>query len=489
MIMIPKITVPTIAVSQGIKNCLPFFGFFLLLFWWSKNNPFFWDTVLLSSKMAHFYYDHQFQQLLLPLEIDAGHPPFFGIYLAFWWMLLGKNLLVSHLAMLPFILGIVWQVYRLCHFALHETSFLFLGMSIVLSDPTLWGQCSMVSPDVVLTFACLWAINSLIHAQNLHLVLATLILGMTSIRGLFAFPALYILSLIFAYAKQSEFQWRWIIEKALWLMPVALIMFSYYAYHFIELGWWISTPNEGWSEHRQLSSFSGMVRNVGILGWRFLDFGRLGLWLLLGALSWRLWINLKNKDARTILLGLLPLTLLFFQAPSLILIQNPIGHRYLMPVFLTFALWVVYLLASSSWSQKMIRWIGVSLLLLLWSGHLWVYPAKIAQGWDSSLAHVPYFELRQKMIDYLAEAKIPLETVGTEFPNNVPLYLVDLNNEKSEFAYKDLINQQYIFYANVFNDFSDAELEELKTNWVKEKEFSKMQIQVILYRKERGLIN
>ncbi len=73
----------------------------------SWQHPFFWDT-LLTSTITQYYYDHGFGNLILPLTMDAGHPPLFYVYVTCFYKLLGKSLFAAHLSMLPFtILGIV----------------------------------------------------------------------------------------------------------------------------------------------------------------------------------------------------------------------------------------------------------------------------------------------------------------------------------------------------------------------------------------------
>ena len=467
----------------GWQLTWPFFLGAILFFFWTKGHPFFWDTVLLASKHAHFYYENSFPSLLLPLEIDAGHPPFFGLYLALWWLIFSKSLWVSHLAMLPIILGIVWQVYRLCRFAFPDSSMICWAMLLLITDATLLAQCSMVSPDVVLVFATLLGINSILYGQNHYLILATILLALTSIRGLFALPALYLLHLLYFYFRTSRIGWRDLWQSAFLFIPVTMVVLAYYTFHYWGTGWWISTPNEGWSAHRDLTSFSGVLRNAGILFWRLIDFGRLGFWLVLPFLLGTMLGAFLKKDLRMKVLVLIPFLLLFFLAPSLLLIQNPIGHRYLMPVMLGFALLVVYTIEQKKGWKKIKKGLLWTLLIFQLSGHFWIYPEGIAQGWDASLAHVPYFDLRQKMIDYLEEENIPLENIGTEFPNNVALSLVDLGPSKQAFANKQFSDQSYMFYSTVFNDFSDEEIARLQKDWIKVKEFQKNRIKVILYRK------
>ncbi|NJO86864.1 MAG: hypothetical protein HC821_02075 [Lewinella sp.] len=77
----------------------------LLVYFWTADFPFFWDSIQLASRQATHFYDGG--GLLLPNAIDSGHPPGFGLYLAIWWQLPGRQLWVSHLAMVPW----VWMVF------------------------------------------------------------------------------------------------------------------------------------------------------------------------------------------------------------------------------------------------------------------------------------------------------------------------------------------------------------------------------------------
>ncbi len=79
----------------------------------SCRHPFFWDTIQLASRQAQWYYDQHFKYLLLPDVIDSGHPSGFGMYLALCWQWLGQSLLVSHLAILPFVVLILLGLFRL----------------------------------------------------------------------------------------------------------------------------------------------------------------------------------------------------------------------------------------------------------------------------------------------------------------------------------------------------------------------------------------
>jgi hypothetical protein len=125
--------------------------------------------------------------------------------------------------------------------------------------------------------------------------------------------------------------------------------------------------------------------------------------------------------------------------------------------------------------------IGLTLL----SGNFWVYPDRISKGWDAMLAYLPYQQLRKEMIVFIDRQNIGYRDVGTDFPNNIPFKYIDLNGDTRSFGSIEsgMDSFRYIFYSNVFNGFSDAELKALLTDWKVIKTTHKGQVKVILYEK------
>jgi len=456
---------------------------FVVLFILSCQIPFFWDTITQSSKWAHWYYEGSFQQLLLPPELDAGHPPFFAIYLALLWTLFGKSLWISHLAVLPFTIGIVWQIARLARTFFPKSRHFWI-LLFVLSDATFLAQSTLVSSDLVLTFGLLLALNGVLEQKRGHIIFGSLLTGLVSIRGIFAIAALFLFIISRFYFNSSKTNRGAFKPDLLSLLPTALVLLLYYGWHYSQTDWLISTPEEAWSGHRTFVSLPEVFRNAGILGWRLLDFGRIGIWLAL--LAGLVGVNFKtllhDEKIRDLVLFILSFLIAF--APAFLLISNPIAHRYLMPLYFIIALLAAYLLNAKYGHHRLLKWGMLLVILIQVSGHTWVYPRKIAQGWDASYAYLPYFKLREQMIQYIDSQAIPWEEVGTEFPNIGPMKYIDLNDEEAGFVAKDLDQQSYILYSNVFNDFSDEELDRLEKEWRVEQRFDKKGIEMVLYRKE-----
>lgn len=103
--------------------------------------------------------------------------------------------------------------------------------------------------------------------------------------------------------------------------------------------------------------------------------------------------------------------------------------------------------------------------VVLLTGHLWLYPEGIAMGWDSTLAHTPYYHLRNDVIRFIDEKEIPVSAIGTGFPLTSQFRYSDLSGRTDAFSVKDLNKQQYILYSNIINDFTDDERLLLYGQW------------------------
>ena len=327
------LTIGVAILQRPYSICLPFFALVIALTWSVKDNFFFWDTIQLASQHAHFFYENNiFPTFLLPDEMDSGHPPTFGFYLAFMWKIFGKTLTVSHLSMLPFLIGIIWQGWRLAEKVVGDGwALLFLLLLIVC--PVVAGQAVLVSPDVALLFFFLMALNGifkeinynqLINSNSInsnsikssyssfiihHSSLITAILGlsMISMRGMMVLVALFIFYCLIKlpYLKKiinSELIDNELINynskiinenskigplsiKAIFgiISPFLLgISFGigFLLYHFMEKGWIGFHPNSPWMPAFEKVNTMGFIKNVIVLIWRLIDFGHLFLWLI-----------------------------------------------------------------------------------------------------------------------------------------------------------------------------------------------------------------
>ncbi|QMU62982.1 MAG: hypothetical protein GKR88_00975 [Flavobacteriaceae bacterium] len=254
-----------------------FFSLVLLIVLWavSCQNSFFWDTVQLGSKHARVFYENNFSAILLPDEIDSGHIPAFGCHIALFWKLFDKTLFVSHLAILPFIVGLFWQTVLLVKKFVPKEN---VGITtlLILLTPTLLGQITLVSPDVPLVFFFLMAANAVLSNNKWLISCAIACLFLTSMRGMMIAVCLFILD---GYAnKLFSKNIRILIPnlfKRAWIYtPAILIFIVFNVYHYTAKGWIGYHANSPWADAFERVDFSGFLKNVAILIWRFLDYGK-----------------------------------------------------------------------------------------------------------------------------------------------------------------------------------------------------------------------
>ena len=442
----------------------------------NSENSFFWDTVQLGSQHATFYYNNNLSAVFLPDELDSGHIPTFGFYIALVWKMFGRTLLVSHFAMLPFVLGIIYQLIILCKRYL-DIKYVPAAVLLITADPTLLSQMTLISPDIPLVFVLLMSLNALLNNKRLLLTLGVALLFLISMRGMMIGLCLLIVDL-FLNLKYSSVKhlFAWLLKRSLIYLPALLIFLTYSYFHYISKGWIGYHASSPWAESFQQVDSMGFVRNIFLLGWRLVDFGKIIVWILLIIILIRLRKTILDDKTKkqlliitTCFLIILPLNMLWA--------KGLLGHRYLLPTTILASLFCAHLVFSDLLNRKL-KLAAVTLwFVILASGNYWIYPESIAKGWDATLAHLPYYDLRHEAIRYLDENRIPVKEVGSFFPNTATIDAIDLNNRNV--AFPNFVDQKYVFYSTVYN-IDDNVLAQLKTHYSKVTEFENDNVSVII---------
>ena len=461
-------------------NILPFLILFTLLTIFVSNNIFFWDTVQLGAKHGLHFYETGFAEWLLPDDIDSGHIPVFGMYLALVWMIFEKSLLVSHLSMLPFLVGIVIQSFYLVRKYVPQ-NYLWLAMSIFLFEPTLLGQSVLISPDIPLVFFFLLALNSILNNHRFFLLTGILGLFLISMRGGMLSFALLLLDLFFNYKKFTTHPFITLLKMS-WSYLPGFILFCIYNYvHYSQKNWIGYHAESPWASSFQHVGYAGILKNIIVLAWRLLDFGRVFLWIA-GLLLAFGYFSRYSKDNKLKELVIIFLVILTSSSVSFLLYKGLNAHRYILPAYLTFALLVIYMLFNSDIVKK--TWIGILLCIGLLSGHLWVYPSNISQGWDASLAHLPYYGLREKILSDMKAQNIEVDEVACVFPNQSQKRFMDLSNSMDQHTSFDHNKSKYVLYSNVYNDFTDEDVKMLAEQYKVLIHLQNMEVFMTLYERK-----
>lgn len=446
------------------------------------HNSMFWDTVHFASIQPNYFFNNHFSDFVLPDEADSGHIPGFALYIAGIWSLFGRSLENSHLAMMPFAIGIVWQLHLLCkRFITPQYSGLALLM--VLMDPSLLSQLTLVSPDVVLVFAFLLAMNSILRNQKILLSLSILVLFGMSSRGMTLSLCLLILDLYcnVDFRRKALLVLGALIKRSLIYIPAVLLLILYYSWHFHTKGWLILHTESPWAAGQKVVDAKGLAVNLILLGWRLVDFGRIIVWLI--ALT--LFIHYRKsilRESGNRPLILLLVCLIVLMSSTMLWASNLIGHRYLIPFYLLFALFCTRILFSEFVPPKFRKTAIFLWIAVLSSGNFWVYPSNLAQGWDSTPAHLPYYELRHEAIDWLEKEAIHFKEVQTFFPNYNPIDRIDLNGKTRGFEKFDG-NAEYVFFSNIYN-VPDSTQERIRNEYNVVKRFERRGVYIVIYKKK-----
>jgi hypothetical protein len=464
-----------------IKYLLPVLGWYVLLCFYFIRVPFFNDTILFS-RIAHWFYDNNFQSFILPENLDTGNQPFFCAYIALLWKVFGKSLEVSHLAMFPFVIGIVIQYYKLA-LRFVKPDLLPYAMLLLVVEPTLMAQSTQVIIDIPLVFFYLTGVNAILNNKRILLLLVIFGLGLTNLRGIMGIGWLVCTDVLIncKIIKQSLSCFLILLST---YIPAGILTLLWFIYHHSQVGWVLIQPNE-WHGHRELQSLTGIIKNACVVIWRFFDYGKVVLWLFL---SIGLFINYKKKinlSANDKLLLIIILTPLFGWVICFVPFSNPIGHRYFMLINLLLLLPVAQ--QFNHLKTRAVK-IGVMLLFVIFIGlaQLLPYPERFANGWDSTITYTRYFKARDEMRDYIISQNINQKEIATGFPSNAAYEFSNLDNSTVEYANKYFggINAyKYVIKSNINNDFKNNEIEDLHQHWVLVKEFSSFPVYIKLYKK------
>ncbi len=431
-----------------VKNIIPY-CLYLILVLWSINDGFFWDSVQLGSKHAHFYYSNNLSLQLLPDNINSGHLPVFGYYLALVWKIFGKSLLVSHLAMLPFSMGVVFYVLKLCQLRFAGPLFL-LSCLLILFDPTLMSQVGLLGPDLPLIcffLACLYY-----HSKQQEFLksIFLLLLAVISMRGMFLVAAFFLFELVIERKKLNYLIKNYGVSF--------LVIIVFFIIHYYSKAWIAFHSDSPWSESFAIDKIGSILKKPFIIIWRLIDFNRWIIFLLTAIFGYRLFKADRKLYMITSELYLLGIITLIFGIVAT-LFSGLTAHRYFLPINILLSLYFLRLLSVSMIALKTKKLILTSSIIILALGHLLIYPPSIDQGWDASLAHKPYFKLMSEVETYLSQNNIDKQSVCTAFPDLAQGKYYTLTDDESSFSRLSSNDCEYILISNIHNEIEPAEFD------------------------------
>lgn len=441
--------------------------------------PFYWDNVVQISVPANFYYETNFNHFYVPDMIATGHQTFVGMLFAGVWMVFGRTLLVSHLLMLPFVFGFLFQLNKLLlNLAIKQQITRIFILVFILVDATILAQLSGLTFEVIQLFFFLLAVNAIIEKRKFLLLIAFILLAQTSLRGTISAGGIMGFQFLYDYFNKTKFSYKTYLVYLPGLVSIVLFLVLFK----VHKGWVIAnTVSNNWKESGELASFTEIARNIGVFGWRLIDFGRVFIFILFAGLTW---VSLKNwkfrdKTIQTLFLIAITQFILFFAI--VIIFRNPFGHRYLIPIMIPIIVVTVYWI--STYFRRPMLWLSLAFITLA-SGHFWLYPEKVSQGWDATTLHWNFFEVSDEMENYLDQTHIDRTKIGTFFPHYKLMKNYHLK-PKETISYQKATEHEteYIIYSNTFN-VSDSIVDALHSDWELIQEFEQNRVYIQLLKKK-----
>jgi len=439
-----------------------FIAIFINVFSW--HLPFFWDTIL-TSTITQYFYENGFQNFIPPAQWDAGHPTLFYVYITMFYKIFGRDLIVAHFAMLPFLFLLSYSfilLMRQFSFSLEQQLF---GIILLFSIPAVLTQSTLISYDIVLLSLYLSALVA--YFKNKKFYFMFILIGMMSItlRGVFGAFALSITIYFLEDRKiKNWFNWN------LFLLPGFILFIAWSFFHFKNTGWYFSTNSTAWANQRGIVDVNGFIKNILSIVRCYIDMGIIVLSVCF------FWSFLKFKISNKLfIISFVPL--IFFSI-SFLPFTNPINHRYFLIVYVLMLLPILLLLKEIKFVYKKI------IVFLLVLGHFQIYPIPISNAWDCTLTYISYAKCMDDF--YLHNSKylkINSNKIGSVFPMVTSLkqthLLEDTTRLVSVHAQSiDLI--PYVLFSNIGNDFSDEQIQQLK-NWNVVSQYNSYPIELILY--------
>ena len=472
-----------------IKQINPFLLIVILVYavlgiaTWS--NCYFWDVIQQISKEGHWFYETKISSLLIPdnnhLNVSATgyHPPLMGIMIALLWLIFGQALWVSHAFTALWAMLLIYNSWKLILslFSKKHAGWILL---IVLLEPTILSQFAIASPDFILFTAFAISLRAILERKSVLLGIGMFFLCCINMRGVFVGVMLFFAHLYFDYSySDKKYFFKSFGKTFVPYLPTLLVLISYFIYYFSQQGWFFADSE--YSEHYTMpQNFRAIVLHFFSFILRSVEFGRFVIWLLAFLFAFILIKKKRKLSATEKTFGLFVLLMNGLYFLFVFISQMPFSPRYFMPQFFVLTI-LVSLFVVKYFDSKKIKISFAGILLFSLSGNFWIYPEKIAQPWDSTLAHLPYYELRKECFDFIDENDFDYNELTAGFCLYGNRRYIELAHEGKFVASTDM-NKPYFIYSNISN-LEDEYVDELKdgTKWIPIKSFSKWPIFITIY--------
>jgi hypothetical protein len=426
--------------------------------------PVFWDMYG-QVKTAHYYLETNFKHLLPNGNgfTDNGHFPLYALYLSVLFKLFGFKLWLAHVSIIPFVIGVLYQLQLLCKRFLSDEKTLWV-LLLMLIHPAVAAQSIYFSSEICFVFFALWMLNTIKDIRASRMVLSSSLLCLLNLRAL---PLVIIVLICFVFLKKQRSAW--------YLSLSILVAIAWMFIHFYASGWFFINPeNIG---HRTAIGFIGMMKNLFWCLVKLTDFGNIIALIFIALFCFKQ----KRIEEPVVFLLLATIAVIAFCVP----LSNPISNRYFLLVYILTLPVFIYSIKSFS-KQKTAAACLVFALLMIQSSGL-TMPDKYGNAWDCNLQSLNYFDVRRELDDYVVENHIsPIDVAaGFQLYFNDKYYLMNDSDKEYDLLSDTEMNENlYITDSNICNNYNEQRKEYLEKNYTLVKSFTKGSVYIRLYSKK-----
>ena len=441
---------PTIFQILKKNPFVIFFVGFLCLKILTITYPFFWDSkVIISAQAIHFFEGGSIFNI--PNEINPGHAPLISYLHYLCWMLFGKSLLVSNLVSIPIVGILFYATSKLGQKIFQQWQYSFLLLALLFIDPAIICHLLIASPEVFILSGFVSVLYGVLSGSKRWLVFGSVLMCLSSIRGVML--AMSFVPLIIYLNKKNKLH-----QLSLLFIGVTLFL-SYALMHFYEQGWAIVNPSDNWSQVKEVSDLSSILKKSFGYVFRNLEAGR---WLELAAVSIMLFYQKKKRKFS------IPFLVLFITGHLIyfvvvVFFDINFGTRYFIPFF--YVLHIVFVFLVSRLSGLKTRLLIAAVCLSLVTGHFWLYQGRISQSWDTTILHTNFYRQWTQVYSFMKAQNIAVEETGAQYPFLRPLDFHFINGDKRSLQKMNLETNKFVLYTSCSNSYESKDIEKLMQNW------------------------
>lgn len=454
----------------------------------SLNNCYFWDNIYYTPVFAYKFQTLFSSQNWTTFSLIFNdqfisslgfYPPTMGFITALLWKIVGCHLWVSHTFYFAWFILLVYNLWKLLS-KIMPSKFVGWTLLIILLEPTILTQYSIASPDFILFTSFIISLRAIIENKRKLLLAGIILLCGIHVRGLFVAAILLMVDYYNNYILlKNRANFRNIAKTTIPYL-ISFILIGVYLIIYLRAGGGLISTS-AYSTHYEQPTAILMLRNIATFGLRSLENGRFLIWVI--GLIMLLFI-FKRKFSTS---NYIKLVILFFVCHLglyvlfIFITKMPFSHRYFMPHY--FALTVIAILGIGNYlSEKKSIIVFVIIILTEITGNLWIYPEIMAKSWDCTLAHLPYYKLRNECFEYIDSSKIDYKDISAGFCLYGSRELIELR--KNAKSISDSTTNKYFIYSNISN-LNDSLILNLKNAkyWQPIRTFEKGFVNIVVYKR------